>query len=94
MCDLLRHETIVSTLNNFIVGSSIYDIFQFSGFIEPSKLESYIENRSKYVAKGKGSVFHDAVKQIEEYISDPVVSAFVLAFVRVQRFINFAEDIL
>lgn len=70
LCDLLWHETFVSKLNNFNVGSSIYGIFQFSGFIEPRKIESYNENRSKYVAKGKGSVFHDAVKQIEEYVSD------------------------
>lgn len=45
----------------------------FSGFVEPGKIEAYVENRSKYIAKGKGTAFSDAVKQMEEYIADPVV---------------------
>lgn len=45
----------------------------FSGFVEPDKIETYIENRSKYTARGRGAVFSDAVKQMEDYISDPVV---------------------
>lgn len=45
----------------------------FSGFVDSDKVVDYNDNRSKYVSKGKGFDFTEAVKKIEEYISDPVV---------------------
>lgn len=44
-----------------------------SGFIDQAKILDYRNHRAKLISKGKGSSFLDAVKRIDEYISDPVV---------------------
>lgn len=42
------------------------------GFIDLDKIEDYTINRVKNVAKGKSFDFHLAVKQMDEFISNPV----------------------
>lgn len=51
-----------------------------SGFVNDENIKDYAQCRKKYAEpKRKGNAFIDAVKKIEEYIQDPVVSS--LAFV-------------
>lgn len=45
----------------------------FSAFISRDKIESYIENRERFMKKGKGKDFQTAVQHMDEYISDSVV---------------------
>ncbi|XP_055308290.1 hepatoma-derived growth factor-related protein 2-like [Sitodiplosis mosellana] len=42
------------------------------GFVDSDKIFGYSEHRAKYVSKGKGVGFVDAVHKIDEYILDPV----------------------
>lgn len=43
------------------------------GFVDLDKVENYSKNRLKFIAKGKGAQFADAVKKMDEYISDQMV---------------------
>lgn len=45
----------------------------FSGFIDEHYIVDYIENREKYIKKGRGRDFKDAVARMDEYIQDPLV---------------------
>lgn len=44
-----------------------------SGFVQRDKVVSFIENRTKFVKKGKGTDFHTAVIQMDQFIADSVV---------------------
>lgn len=71
----LRHQTIVRKLVQFSLLNVFYLILiNFnSGFVEFSKLQAYEENRTKFIRKGHGKAFTDAVKQIDDFIADPKV---------------------
>lgn len=58
-----------------------------SGFVDGDMVVSYSEHRAKYVSKGKGNDFKLAVRQMDEYISDPNVWNF--QFVSAHFFISF-----
>lgn len=42
---------------------SNFDFTEFSGFVDSDKVLSYSENRAKYISKGKGASYTDAVKK-------------------------------
>lgn len=44
-----------------------------SGFVHKQCVEDYIGNRDKYIKKGRGHDFKNAVSKIEEFIIDPLV---------------------
>lgn len=50
-----------------------------SGFVDSCLIKNYEKNREKYVEKGRGMAFKEAVKQMDEIIADPKV-AFVFFF--------------
>lgn len=60
--------------NNKLYSLIIFIIF--SGFVEPKLVEDYSGNRLKFVGKGKGASFHDAVQKMDEYISNPMVCVY------------------
>lgn len=43
----------------------------FSGFVDKDKIENYSEHREKFVSKGRGTAFMNAVTQMDQYISQP-----------------------
>lgn len=52
---------------------SNFDFTEFSGFVDSGKLLNYSENRAKYISKGKGASYTDAVRKIDGFILNPVV---------------------
>lgn len=42
----------------------------FSGFVDPAKIKDFEEHRNEYAQAGKTQEFHDAIKEIDEYIND------------------------
>lgn len=42
--------------------------------MEKKYIEDYERNREKYITKGKGADFREAIRRIDEYLSDPEVS--------------------
>lgn len=44
-----------------------------SGFVLKNNIEDYVENRAKYVVKGKGLEFQHAVQQMDDFLKDPSV---------------------
>lgn len=63
-------------MHSFIRSVQVNIFKIYSGFVDNDKIEQYAQNRTKFLAKGKGSSFKDAVRQIDEYISDPMVQPF------------------
>lgn len=53
-----------------------YNLNCFSGFVQKSNIVEYESNRSKYIEKGRGKLFEEAVAQMDEFISDPIVRLF------------------
>lgn len=45
----------------------------FSGIIEKDNIKDYVQNRDQLVKKGRGAAFREAIKQMDEFISDPNV---------------------
>lgn len=43
-----------------------------------------MQNREKYAKIGRGAAFHEAVKQTEEYISDPIVREVIFNRIEVE----------
>lgn len=52
----------------------------YSGFVDKDKIVHYGQNRAKFISKGRGLDFKNAVTQIDEYISDPMVQTFKFVF--------------
>lgn len=50
------------------------NVYVFSGFVSHDKIESYIENRERFIKKGKGTDFRTAVQHMDEYVVNKVVS--------------------
>lgn len=50
------------------------------GFVDSDKIVDYKENREKFTKKGRGFAFKDAVKKMDEFISDPVVNLIKILF--------------
>lgn len=48
----------------------------FSGLVDNDKIKDYAEHREKMLKKGRGAPFNNAVKQMEEYMSNRVVRFF------------------
>lgn len=48
-------------------------VSNFSGFVQRTKINDYTQNREKFVKKGRGEAFREAVKRIDEFISNPIV---------------------
>lgn len=73
MCSIFRNEKFVgdSVKENTICNLMICAIF--SGIIDEHYIVDYIENREKYIKKGRGRDFKDAVARMDEYIQDPLV---------------------
>lgn len=46
-------------------------LLRFSGFVDIDKIENYSEHREKFVSKGRGTAFVNAVNQMDDYISHP-----------------------
>lgn len=75
MRTFLRYQTIVSCLmivsfelmETFIVNS--YITFP-SGLVEADKIVDFRSQREKYASKGRGQSFIEAVKRMDEYLSD------------------------
>lgn len=59
-----------------------------SGFIDPARIQEYGPNREKYLKKGKGIAFQQAVGQMDEYISDPIVIHIILPLPELEPCIN------
>lgn len=75
MRHFFRHKAIVSD-SSFIKSESdsfLLSTLNFSGFVDLDKVEDYSTNRLKFMAKGKGKAFTDAVRKIDEYSSDAMV---------------------
>lgn len=53
----------------------MYNVTIFSGLVDLDKVLFYTAHREKYISKGKGSDFHDAVKCLEEFMSDRTVNS-------------------
>lgn len=45
----------------------------FSGMVERDKIKDYVKNREQMVKKGRGATFCEAIRQMDEFISDPNV---------------------
>lgn len=77
MCSIFWNEGIVRFLMFDKFSPLCTDTYNliiiYSAFVDQNKIELYAQNRSKFLTKGKGSSFKDAVKQIDEYISNPMV---------------------
>lgn len=57
----------------------IYTIYHhYSGFVEIGSTLSYVEHREKYVKKGRGKQFVQAVSECDQHIKDPKVYSFDL----------------
>lgn len=44
-----------------------------SGFVDHDKIEDYLQNREKFMKKGRGNDFKLAVQCMDDFIADPVV---------------------
>lgn len=44
-----------------------------SGFVHKDFVVNYSENREKYIHKGRGNDYKNAVTRMEEFISEPIV---------------------
>lgn len=47
--------------------------FDYSAFVETRNVCGYFPNRDKYIKKGRGNEFTNAVKECDEFVSDPTV---------------------
>lgn len=45
-----------------------------SGSVPIENILGYVQNRSKYVTKGRGYDFQEAIKECDSYITNPQVS--------------------
>lgn len=52
----------------------MYNVTISSGLVDLDKVLFYTAHREKYISKGKGSDFHNAVKSLEEFMSDRTVN--------------------
>lgn len=79
MCAVLWNEAIVSYSKLFVellvnyLNHFVSKYFLCSGFVERDKIVSFVDNRTKFVRKGKGVDFRRAVEQMDEYVLDSVV---------------------
>lgn len=46
----------------------------YSGFIDSKNIEDYVSNREKYIDRGKGIDFRNAIGKIDDFVSDPEVN--------------------
>lgn len=68
-------------IDSFICIKKIYTFKRiYSGFVDVDKIVPYEQNREKFIAKGRTLDFKNAVTQIDEYISDPMVQTFKFLF--------------
>lgn len=44
-----------------------------SGFVLKNNIEDYVQNRAKYIDKGKGPGFKQAVQEMDDFLKDPTV---------------------
>lgn len=49
-------------------------MINFSGLVDLDKVLLYTVNREKYIAKGRGKDFFDAVQSLDDYMSDRMVN--------------------
>lgn len=86
--------------NSNVLFNNISNIF--SGIVDDCKIENYAEKREKYISKGKGNDFKEAVKHMDEYMSNRTVSYMVLFFlnqnwfhfmIKMDIFVNFDRNI-
>lgn len=50
-----------------------FTLLHHSGFVENDRVKDFSKNREKFVKKGRGAVFNEALEQMDQFISDPVV---------------------
>lgn len=82
LCVLFWHKKLVSRLiiksekkiNQNIYEKKIVNTNNFSGLVDLDKVLVYTTHRAKYIPKGRGPDFANAVKSLEEYMSDRVVN--------------------
>lgn len=48
-------------------------VYGFSGFVDQDKIKTYEDNRQNFFSKGRGVGFTKAVKDMDEYLSNPKV---------------------
>lgn len=76
LCILLWNKEFVSDFSSFLPrnGHRFCKMYiHFSGFPSIQNVCSYFQHRDKYSKTGRGDDFKSALKQCEEYLSDPVV---------------------
>lgn len=47
-----------------------------SGFVDVQMIASYLQSRDKYIKRGKGKKFEDAVQKCDQFMKDPIVCVF------------------
>lgn len=52
---------------------TLYYHIIYSGFVDSCQVQNYENNREKYIGKGRGFAFKEAVKQMDQIIADPKV---------------------
>lgn len=52
---------------------AVFIFSDFSGFVDQDKIKNYQDNRDTFVSKGRGIEFMKAVKNMDEYLSNPKV---------------------
>lgn len=60
-------------IENYLYSQIFFFVRTFSSFISRENVKDYVEHRSKYAKKKCGRGFEEAVTQIDEFISDPIV---------------------
>lgn len=71
---MLTSNNKSNCVDNCIIFNSYNCILNlFSGVVDNDKIENYVEQREKYASKWENQCFKNAVKQMDEYMSDRIV---------------------
>lgn len=90
MCPFLRNEKLVS---GFFTDSiceyfHIHFTLIYSGFIEANNIEDYLPNREKYLNRGRGSDYKNAIAKIDEFLTDPLVIISFVLLIRYEKYFH------
>lgn len=67
----------MSLFINIFKNMQLFFLFVYlSGFVEIGNTRSYMEHKEKYIKKGRGKKFLQAVSECEHHIKDPTVFSF------------------
>lgn len=90
VCFILWWKTIVSRnlFSPFLTKIYSTHLFIYSGFVDRDKILDYGNNRERFVSKRRGFAFQNAVKQMDEYVSDSTVCAIEFLFSLMKKLIS------